>query len=107
MEIGSRAQPLMNFDLNSLPLSPKRLAKAAATAGWKWNSSFASGRDENHMVDSIVVRCASGDQKIVARWESVDGGKLALAVAWHYVGKGWPVRLNFNEAVALVASNPV
>lgn len=103
------AKPLMNYSMDKLPSSPKRLAKAAAAAGWTWNSSFASGQDEYqiHMVDSIVVRCAISGVRVVARWESVDGGKLALAVTWHYVQGEWPRKVNFNEAISIVASNPV
>lgn len=94
-------------DLAYLPLSPKRLAKAANTSGWNWQGSFASGKDETgHAVDSILISCVKHNVRIVARWESVNNGKLALAVAWHYLPGQWPRRVGLNEAVALVLAEP-
>lgn len=91
------------YDFNQLPTSPKRLAKAAATNRWTWNASYASGQDETGKnVDSIVVRCSTHDVRVVARWEMGSNGRLALAIAWHYVAGQWPRQVNLAQAIAAV-----
>lgn len=96
------------YDYTQLPLSPKRLAKAAESSGWTWNASYASGKDEaGKNVDSIVVRCATRDVRVVARWEMGDNGKLALAIAWHYMAGRWPVQVNLAQALTVIGETVV
>lgn len=54
------------------------------------------------MVDSIVVRCSAPNVRVVARWEMGQSGKLALAIAWHYVAGQWPAQVNLAQAIAII-----
>lgn len=108
--------PTYVTEYSALPLSPKRLAKAADEAGWKWRASYASVTvDEDSdfwpagtTVDSIMVSCKVADGRgFEGLWESINGEKLELHCVREFTPGQWSKQIGLNEAIARINAEPV
>lgn len=108
--------PTFVTDYNKLPLSPKRLAKAADEAGWTWRAGYASVTiDEasdfwpaGTTIDSIMVSCKKGPgDGFEGVWESVSGEKLELRCVREFTPGQWSKQTGLNEAIAKIVAAPL